>query len=282
MTDAPGASVEPDRDRSGGRFSARDRAERAFAEATDAGEGALTRLREELFAVAALLRAQPRLRKTLADIGVPPDAKRALLRDLLGRRLDPRTLSLVEDLAAEDSVSFRVRQALEDLGLEAVLAEADAAGTLDDVAAQLFRFSRVVEGQAELRTALIDPALPDDNKRVVVRSLLSGRAPEEAAVLAEWAVTRPGDPAERLRELADRAAARRRRVLVEAYSAVPLDEDRRRRLAVALARITGRDVDVEVIVDPSVVGGIVARVGDEVIDGSVRRKLELAREQLTV
>ena len=79
----------------------------------------------------------------------------------------------------------------------------------------------------------------------------------------------------------DRAAARQQRVVVEARSAVALDDERVRRLEEALSAATGRQVDVEVIVDPSVVGGVVARVGDEVIDGSVRRKLDLAREQLT-
>jgi F-type H+-transporting ATPase subunit delta len=61
---------------------------------------------------------------------------------------------------------------------------------------------------------------------------------------------------------------------------VELDAERRRRLAGALSRLTGRDVDLEVIVDPAVVGGVTARIGDEVIDGTVRRRLELALEQL--
>jgi F-type H+-transporting ATPase subunit delta len=85
---------------------------------------------------------------------------------------------------------------------------------------------------------------------------------------------------QRLDDLAERAAARRERVIVEAHTAVPLDDERRGRLADALARSLGREVDLEVIVDPSIVGGVVARVGDEVIDGTVRRKLELAMERL--
>jgi len=280
VTDAPGPSG-PRHDRADRRFSARERAELAFSEAADAGGGAPSRLREELAAFSTLLGREPRLRATLGDTGVPPEAKVQLLRDLFARRLDPRTLSLVEDLASEDSVSYRLRPVLDDLAVQAVLAEADAAGTLGAVGEQLVRFARSVEGASELRSALTDPALPDENKRAVVRDLLAGRAPEAAVLLAERAVSRPGDPVEHLRDLADRAAARRRRVLVEARSAVPLDEERRRRLAEGLARATGQQVDVEVIVDPGVVGGIVARVGDEVIDGSVRRKLDLALEQLT-
>src|SRR5207244_10496039 len=108
-----------------------------------------------------------------------------------------------------------------------------------------------------------------------------GRVPEQAVLLAQWAAARPGDPAARLDGLAERAAARHDRVVVEARTAVPLDADRERRLAEALGRATGRRVDVEVIVDPSVKGGVLTRVGDELIDGSVRRKLDMAVAELT-
>jgi F-type H+-transporting ATPase subunit delta len=138
----------------------------------------------------------------------------------------------------------------------------------------------VVDGSPELRSALTNPYLPDDRKRAVVDDLLHDAGPE-TRLLAEWAITRPDDPGETLRSLADRAAARRQRLIVEARTAVALDDDRRDRLASALAAATGSEVDVEVVVDPTVVGGVVARVGDEVIDGSIRRKLELALERLT-
>jgi F-type H+-transporting ATPase subunit delta len=262
----------------GGRRPARERAERAFGEA--AATDALSRVREELFALSALLRTEPRLRKTLADIAIPPEAKQALLRDLFVQRLDPNTLSLVEDLVVEDAVSYRLRQVLEDLGVQALLAEADHAGRVGDVADELFRFSRVVDGSPELRSALTNPYLGDDRKRAVVDDLLDRAAPETRR-LAGWAVTRPDDPGETLRWLADRAAARRQRLIVEARTAVPIDDARRQRLADALTAATGSQVDVQVVVDPTVVGGVVARAGDEVIDGSIRRKLELALERLT-
>jgi F-type H+-transporting ATPase subunit delta len=267
--------------RPGGRFSPRDRAEEAFSAASEAGGGALSRVREELFALADLLRREARLRKALADIAIPPDAKRELLRDLLGARLDERTLSLLEDLAAEDSVSYRLRPVLEDLAVQAVLAEAESEDSLTRVAEELFRFSRRVESARALRSALTDPSLPEERKQALVADLLVGKAAEQTLVLARWAAAKPGDPVERLDELSQRAAARQRRVVVEARTAVPLDADRQGRLAEALTRATGRRVDVQVVVDPSVVGGVVARVGDEVIDGSIRRKLELALERLT-
>ncbi|MFL5796545.1 MAG: F0F1 ATP synthase subunit delta [Actinomycetota bacterium] len=267
--------------RPGGRFSPRGRAEEVFSEAVEAGGGVLPRVRGELFALADLLRREPQLRKTLADIGVPPDAKRGLLRDLLGDRLDERTLSLLEDLVVEDSVSYRLRPALEDLAVQAVLAEAEAEGSLERVAEELFRLSRLVESEPALRSALTDPVLPDERKAGLMADLLEGKAATATVLLARWTVGKTGDPVARLRELSDRAAARDRRMVVEARTAVPLDEARQARLGEALTRATGRRVDVQVVVDPSVVGGVVARVGDEVIDGSIRRKLQLALERLT-
>jgi len=165
--------------------------------------------------------------------------------------------------------------------VEAVFAETDADGTLGDVEDELFRFDRLLESQPRLRSALGDPVLPDENKRALVDDLLKDRASDATVTLVHVAISRPGDPVNRIQALADRAAARRDRVLVEARTAVELDDERRDRLAEALSHAAGRQVDLEVVVDPSVVGGVVARIGDELIDGTVRRKLELALEEMT-
>lgn len=262
-----------------GREGARERAERAFSEA--AGDGAMGRVRQDLFELAALFRREPRLRKTFADIGVPEEAKAALLQDLLGDRVDARTLELLRSLVVEDRLSWRIAPVLDDLATQAVFAEAEAEGTLADVEDELFRFARLVEAEPRLRAALTDPVLPDENKRALLDDLLGERASEPTLVLLRDVTVKPGDPLERIEALADRAAARRNRVVVEAWTAVELDDDRRRRLAEALSRVTGKQVDLKVVVDPSVVGGVLARVGDEVIDGTVRRKLELALERLS-
>jgi F-type H+-transporting ATPase subunit delta len=262
------------------RPDARRLAEEAFAAAASAGS--LPRVREELFALVDLLRRQPQVRKTLADISIPAEAKQGLLRDLIADRVDPHTLSLLDSLVGEDSLSWRLGPVLDDLAQQAVLAEAEADGTLDTVGDELFRFARLLEAEPRLRGAITDPVLPDENKVALVDDLLASRASEPTAVLVRDAVRKPGDPVERIQGLADRAAARRNRVVVEARTAVPLDDDRRARLSSALSAVTGRNVDLETVIDPEVVGGVMARVGDEVIDGTVRRKLELALEQLTV
>ena len=253
-------------------------AERSFSEA--ASEGSLTRVRGELYRLAGLFQREPLLRKTFADIAVPDEAKRALLEELFRDRVDPVTLSLVESLVGVEGVTWRLPVVLEDVAVQATLAEADQEDRLGAVEDELFRFARLLEATPELRGALTNPALPDENKRALLNDLLAGRAADETAVLVRHVVTKHGDPVARIDKLADRAAMLRDRVVALARTAVALDDGRRDRLAQALSRATGRNVDLEVVVDPEILGGVVARVGDEIIDGTVRRRLELALERL--
>ena len=81
-------------------------------------------------------------------------------------------------------------------------------------------------------------------------------------------------------ELARMASEEREHALAEVRTAVDLSAEQRERLAQALSRATGRQVDVKVVVDPSVVGGVIARVGDEVFDGSIASRLEDAKQAL--
>jgi F-type H+-transporting ATPase subunit delta len=170
-----------------------------------------------------------------------------------------------------------------DLAVRGLLTAAEAAGSLDEVEDELFRFARVIDANPDLRSALTDPALTDDARSSLIDALLRERARAQTVELVRFALETRGirDPAQVLTELADLAATRRGRVVVEARTAIPIDVQRRARLAEALSRAVGRPVDVEIVVDPTVGGGVVARVGDELIDGSVRRKLERALEEMT-
>jgi F-type H+-transporting ATPase subunit delta len=249
-----------------------------FAEA--ASVGALPRVAAELFVLAPLLQREPRLRKTFADIGIPDEAKQGFVRELLEGRVDQHTLSLLESLIARPGLAWRLPAIALDLAIQATLAQAEQDGSLGEVEDQLFRFAGLLEAHSDLRSALSNPALPEESKRAVLDDLLAGRVAPETMTLLRNALAEPGDPVARIQDLADRAAARRNRVVALARTAVPLDADRRDRLAGALGRLAGADVDLEVVVDPRVVGGVVARIGDEVIDGTVRRRLELALEEL--
>jgi F-type H+-transporting ATPase subunit delta len=155
-------------------------------------------------------------------------------------------------------------------------------GSLDEVEDELFRFARTLEGNDQLRSVLTDDAVPADRRRGVVADLLGDRASPVTANLVSLVVG-----AGRARELpaivdrlVQRAAAEHDKVVAQVRSAVALDDDQRRRLAEALGRATGKSVEVKVVVDPSVMGGLVARVGDTVIDGTVRSRLDQLRETI--
>jgi F-type H+-transporting ATPase subunit delta len=165
---------------------------------------------------------------------------------------------------------------------KALLEVARAEGMLHEVEDDLFRFARVFEGNDDLRMALTDPSLPTDRRMAVVEELMGGKALNTSAALAAFVVGI--GRAQELPAIVDRfvelAAAERQHEVAEVRSAVPLDEGQRTRLAEALSKATGKRVEVKVIVDEKVLGGIVARVGDTVIDGSIRHRLDQLKETI--
>jgi F-type H+-transporting ATPase subunit delta len=165
---------------------------------------------------------------------------------------------------------------------QALFAVAEAEGELEQVEDELYRFGQAVQKQPKLREALTDPSLPGDRKRAVVEELLGKKSSPHTVGLVAFLVEqgRAKDLPRIIETMAELAAERRRKALAEVRTAVPLDAKRRGQLAKALSKATGKDIELKVLVDPSVIGGVVARVGDQVFDGSVRRKLELARQQL--
>ena len=165
---------------------------------------------------------------------------------------------------------------------QALFAVAEAEGQLDQVEDELYRFGKIVESRSDLRDALTDPGLPADRKKAVVADLLGSKASPHTVGLLEFLIDRgrARDLPKIIDAVAEVAAERRRKQLAEVRTAVPLDAAYRERLAAALSRATGREIELKAIVDEAVIGGVVATVGDQVFDGSIRRKLELAREQL--
>jgi len=164
----------------------------------------------------------------------------------------------------------------------ALLEVARAEETLAAVEDDLFRFARAFEGSDELRTALTDPQLPVERRVAVVEDLMAGKVlpASTALVLLLVAAGRAADIPEIVDRFVELAASERRREVAEVRTAVELNEEQVTRLAAALSRATGKEVEVKVVVDPSVMGGLVARVGDVVIDGSVRHRLDQLKSQM--
>jgi F-type H+-transporting ATPase subunit delta len=157
----------------------------------------------------------------------------------------------------------------------ALLDVARAEGALGEVEDELFRFARLLESNDELRTALTDQALPASRRQQIVEDLLGGRAHTVTTALVSMVVGtgRARDLAAIIDELVKLSASEAKREVAEVRSAIELTDDQKQRLAAALEAATGKQVELKVIVDPSVLGGIVAQVGDTVIDGSVKTGL---------
>jgi F-type H+-transporting ATPase subunit delta len=157
-----------------------------------------------------------------------------------------------------------------------------AEGELDRVENELYHFGKTLESNHELRQALSDQAVPRDKRVSVVEELLGDKASPHTIGLITFIVAqgRARQLPQILDELSDLAAEARQHVVAEVRSAVSLDEKQRDELAAALSKATGKNVEVRNVVDPSVIGGVVAKVGDTVIDGSVKRRLDQLKEQV--
>jgi F-type H+-transporting ATPase subunit delta len=158
----------------------------------------------------------------------------------------------------------------------ALFSVARTEGNLAEVEDELFRFARTLESNDELRTTLTDAALPVSRRQQIVEDLLGGKANPVTVALASMVVGagRSRDLVAIIDELVRISASEANRELAEVRSAVPLTDEQRSRLAEALGQATGKTIELKVVVDPSVLGGLVAQVGDTVIDGSVRSRLE--------
>jgi F-type H+-transporting ATPase subunit delta len=159
---------------------------------------------------------------------------------------------------------------------EALFAVARSEGDLTDVEDELFRFARTLEGNDELRTTLTDAALPVSRRQQIVEDLLGGKANPITTSLVSMVVGtgRSHELTAIIGELVRLSASEGNKELAEVRSAVALTDDQKERLADALGQATGKSIEVKVVIDPSILGGLVAQVGDTVIDGSVKTKLE--------
>ncbi len=163
-----------------------------------------------------------------------------------------------------------------------ILAIARAEGQLERVSDELFRVSRSFDQSAELRDALTDPAVPADRKRGIVADLLGPRASELVTGLVSFLVGQghARDLPAIATRLAEQAAAAERKAVAEVRTAVELDEGTVARLEQALGQATGKRVEVKTVIDPAVIGGVVTTIGDTVIDGSLRSRLDSIRTAL--
>ena len=161
-------------------------------------------------------------------------------------------------------------------------AVAAAEGNLAKVEDELMSVSRALGANDALRSTLADATIPVSRRQQVVEDLLGGKASATTVGLVSMAVAagRSADIPAIVKALVERSSASRNKAVAEVRSAVPLTADQTTRLAAAITAATGKAVDIKVVIDPSVLGGLVTQIGDTVIDGSVRHRLNQVREAI--
>jgi len=254
----------------------------AFAAALASGAD-VSALAEDLFGVTGALDSSASLRRALVDPSRDAKAKRGLVESLFGPRVSAESTGILKVLVAQHwSDDHDLGDATERLAVEAVVASAEAGGRLDALEDDLFRFGRVVAADTGLRDALSAHGGDEAAKVALVNALLAGKASPEAIVLALQAALAPrGRRYGRVVESYLAVAAMRREQLTATVTAaVPLDDVQAQRLARALSQIYNRVVQINVVLDPGVVGGIRVQVGDEVVDGTILRRIQEAERAL--
>ncbi|MFI6769686.1 F0F1 ATP synthase subunit delta [Streptomyces sp. NPDC050355] len=241
------------------------------------------KLAEELAAVTALLDREVSLRRVLTDPAQAGEARAELAARLLRGQIGGPALDLVAGMVRSRwSRSRDLTDALEELAFSADLVAAQRAGGLDDVEDELFRFGRIVGSNGELRRALTDPNATVAAKTELLHSLLGGRANPvtERIVIRLVAQPRGRSLEAGLDALSKLAASRRDRMVAVVTSAVPLSDGQRERLNASLSSLYGRQIHLNLDVDPEVLGGVQVRIGDEVINGTIAERLDEAARRM--
>ncbi|BCJ54492.1 ATP synthase subunit delta [Actinoplanes sp. NBRC 14428] len=258
----------------------------AAAEKLTAGTGTATAAQiattaDEIMSVARLLRGEPRLRRALTDPSRSGAERGELLRSLLTGKLSEAAVEALTVLASGRwSAPNELLDATERLGIDTALAAAGKADRLADIEDELFRFGQVVSGSPELAVTLGDPTVPADRRAKLAEDLLKGKAQTGTLQLVRVALEGFGGRSfeTSLTKLVELTAAKRDREVAYVTSAKVLDDAEEQRLAAKLSDIYGRQVSLKVDVDPSILGGLSVRVGSDLYDGTILRRLHEARQ----
>jgi F-type H+-transporting ATPase subunit delta len=245
--------------------------------------GASLETADEILAFAGLLAREPRLRRALSDPSRSADDRASLVAGMLRGKLSDETVSLLGTLArGRWSAPSELLDAAERLGVDALLVSAERSGDLAEVEDELFRFGQIVSGDPELASVVGDTSALPARRAEVVRQLLESKAKPVTVRLAEQAVYGFGGRAfaSGLTRLVELAAERREAEIAYVTVAEPLTEAEEGRLSASLAAKYGRHVSLKITVDPAVLGGLSVRVGSDLYDGTVARRLSTVRNAL--
>ncbi|MDQ0731715.1 F0F1 ATP synthase subunit delta [Arthrobacter sp. B1I2] len=247
-------------------------------------------LAKELFGILGMVDSSAGLRRALTDPSRNGDEKSALVRQLVGGKVSADAAEIAGGLASSRWATARdVGDALETLAATVVISVAEnksavsASGItgLEELENDLFSFNQAVASSHEVQRALSEPQASASAKAALAEKLVPA-ASEEAKVLIRQAVTQPRGikPTRLVQRFAELAAKRQQRWIATVSVTRPLTQTQLERLQAALNALYGRELKVNINVDPALIGGIRVQVGDEVLDASVLTRLGQLQRQL--
>ena len=237
----------------------------------------------EIFAVASALRSSVVVSRSLTDPARTADDRTKLASDIFSGKVSGEVLDLFKGLvrkhwAADDDLLT----ALEEIGVDSILASAQRSGTLSNVEEELYRAMRTLRDERGLRNALTAPERSVDDRVALVRQVFSSAAPETVELLAR-AVERTDDAtlAQSLSHYGTLAAERDKHLVATVTAASPITQKQEERLASILKERYGKDVSLHVALDPAIVGGLRIHIGDDVIDGTLATRIARVRNEIS-
>lgn len=248
--------------------------------ALDALGGVSLRTATELFAAANALHSSKKLRAALSDPSAESAGKEQLIQKVFGSKLSSEVVKVLVVSASERWSSPRdMPNCIEALGVRAI---ARATKNLDELQTELFGIQQLIASSSELELALSATRATGEQKQKLVARLLDGQISEAASELAAQAVF--SKSYKRFAEVLEQYGLWIAQFAAEAVAhirvASAITDAQLERLTKALSKRFGRDLRVNVEIDPEVLGGVHVAIDGEALDATVLTKLQNARLQL--
>lgn len=231
-----------------------------------------------IFAASDALATQYRLRSTLSDPAVSAEARDHVARSVFSERIPAKAVDIVAQATVLATRPGGLEASVERQGIRATY---QLSGDVEVVQDDVFYFARILEADSELQTTLTDPLIEVGARQRLVAELLSDRVRPAAVELIQRAVARRGRTlVKTLDGYVEVAAQIADETVAHVVVAQPLTEAQHEALHAQLMRIYGVGIDIQIEVEPNVLGGVRIQIGDDLIDGTILTRLNEARHRI--
>lgn len=249
----------------------------------DLSQPAAIEFAADLFTVLTVLSSSVGVRRALTDNSRDASSKSELISNLFGKNIGAQAQALMASASSlRWSNPAELADAIERIAVEAEASAAEKNNELEKLEDQLFDFTRVLVANPELRQALNTSADSDAGKVALLEAVVKGKyANSTLNLLRRVVVLRRGRSIDStLTTYSHYVSTRRDRLVAHVKSAIVLSDAQRSKLVAALTTQMGKEVHVNIEIDPKVLGGISIRYADDVIDGTIFNRLVQAGRAL--